>query len=235
MRASVCLVLLLFFSVGLASCPPVASQGHNYYFLPVPHPNTLGFYMDDVLPSGPLMECASPCEFFNVPGWPLMECTASCNFFTRPFANTQKIYGGITAVIYVEYTPSETQPIPQDSVRLFYCAAEEQCHWGDYIVRGNTPIAFQVTAQTLGITFEKGSSLNFRLAYDYPTFNFSNFRPGSFRILFGDSEHRSSVVTQELNLEGEPVPEFPLPVLVLLSSLVATYAISTRRRSRAQN
>lgn len=30
-----------------------------------------------------------------------------------------------------------------------------------------------------------------------------------------------------------PIPEFPLPVLILLSSLIATYAISTRRKAEA--
>jgi hypothetical protein len=230
--SAVCLTLLLFFSVALASCPPVVSQGlHNYYFLPVPAPNYLGFYMDDVLPSGPLMECNSPCEFFNVPGWPLMECKASCNFFTRPFANSQTVYG-ITGVIYVEYHVSGAQPL-QETVRLFYCVGgKEWCGWSDYILKGSTPIAFQVTAQTPGTTFEKGTILDFTLAYDYPVYNLPNFTQGSFRILFGDREHRSSLVTQKLDLEGQPVPEFPSILIMLPVILTLTILLRRERNGR---
>jgi len=163
-----------------------------------------------------------------------MECKASCNFFTRPFANSQTVYG-ITGVIYVEYNVSGAQPL-QETVRLFYCVGgKEWCGWSDHILKKSIPIAFAVTAQTPGATFEKGTILDFTLAYDYPVYNLPNFTQGSFRILFGDREHRSSLVTQKLDLEGQPIPEFPLPVLVLVISLIVTYAISTRRKNKLRH
>lgn len=51
-------------------------------------------------------------------------------------------------------------------------------------------------------------------------------------ILFGDAEHASYIETDAVELQGQPIPEFPLPVLVLLLSLIVTYAISTRRKKR---
>jgi len=45
-------------------------------------------------------------------------------------------------------------------------------------------------------------------------------------LLFGDSEHRSAIELEGgLDLSGQPIPEFPLPVATLLITLILTFAI----------
>ena len=43
-------------------------------------------------------------------------------------------------------------------------------------------------------------------------------------LVFGDSEHRSAIELKGLDLSGQPIPEFPLPVVTLLTTLVMTFA-----------
>lgn len=191
----------LFFSVALASCPPVAGEGHNYYFLPVAYDSS-NFYMDEVIPSGPLMEC-----------------NRICNFVTRPFARSQTVYG-ISAVIYVEYSSYD----PLGYVTLFYCAEGWKdgggCNWYHYTLihdrqDHSAQITLPITAQTPGVVFEEATFLNLTIAY-----NFASQRPFDyFRILFGDGEHRSRVVTAKLELEGQPIPELPMPAISILISV----------------
>jgi len=45
-------------------------------------------------------------------------------------------------------------------------------------------------------------------------------------LLFGDSEHQSAIELEDgLDLSGQPIPEFPLPTITLLITLVMTFTV----------
>jgi len=48
-------------------------------------------------------------------------------------------------------------------------------------------------------------------------------------ILFGDPEHLSYIETDAVDLEGQPIPELPLPAAILMISVTIAMMIVRRR------
>ena len=53
-------------------------------------------------------------------------------------------------------------------------------------------------------------------------------------FLFGDLVHSSYIETDDLNLSGQPIPEFPFPVVTLLITFIMTVAIKELRIKRSR-
>jgi hypothetical protein len=88
---------------------------------------------------------------------------------------------------------------------------------------------------TCGIGVSKGANEPFGrfTVKDVPAGTYSVFVTVTMYTRGGLAFNLTGETPFTVDAATAPIPEFPLPVLVLLSSLIVTYAISTRRRAKA--
>lgn len=208
--------LALLIILGLHPVNASEQPKTKYYFQPVegsPLPPT--YFMDTPVPEGPPLTCLQE------------QPKTGCRFITRPLTESH-FFHSITITLRLQFdclncTNLNASIGRADSNMNPQGGFIDKLYDWQWLPEKRAPITFQTTVDQV-VAVGAGQRLAIYFA------NWTSHWVGRLAptILFGNGS--SYIVTDAVNLEGQPIPELQFPVFALFAVVAATFIIVSAKR-----